>query len=85
MADGTPMDFVVPADIGFQYAKVSGDWNPIHLPYVARLFGMKAPIVHGMWSLGRTLSNLEDQNIVTEFNNPGEYLSEGASIANGAL
>ena len=53
-----PQEFVVPAAIGLTYAKVSGDWNPIHLPYFARLFGVKAPIVHGMWSLGHALGQI---------------------------
>ena len=48
----------MPATIGLAYAKVSGDWNPIHLPYFARLFGVKAPIVHGMWSLGHALGQI---------------------------
>lgn len=34
---------------GRVYAKLSGDWNPIHLSRVtARLFGFKRPIAHGL-------------------------------------
>ncbi|GAB3037804.1 MaoC family dehydratase [Bowmanella dokdonensis] len=45
------------ADLGRQYARVSGDYNPIHLyPWSARLFGFKLPIVHGMWSKARCIS-----------------------------
>ncbi|MDF2177992.1 MaoC/PaaZ C-terminal domain-containing protein [Aliiglaciecola sp. CAU 1673] len=46
-------------DLGRQYAKVSGDYNPIHLyPWSARLFGFNAPIAHGMWSKARCISAL---------------------------
>jgi hypothetical protein len=39
------------------YASVSGDYNPIHLSgFMAKLFGFKAPIVHGMDMAGRLLS-----------------------------
>ncbi|MBT8137769.1 MAG: hypothetical protein KJO54_12195 [Gammaproteobacteria bacterium] len=48
--------------IGRQYAAVSGDYNPIHLSAItARPFGFRAPIAHGMWSLGRTMTALRDR------------------------
>ena len=48
----------VPGDIGRRYAAVSGDRNPIHLhPLSAKLFGMKAPIAHGMWTKARCLAS----------------------------
>ncbi|MDR3399734.1 MAG: MaoC/PaaZ C-terminal domain-containing protein [Pandoraea sp.] len=47
----------VPGDLGRQYARVSGDYNPIHLwPMTAKLFGFPRPIIHGMWSFARTLA-----------------------------
>lgn len=47
----------VPADLGRQYARVSGDYNPIHLrPITARWFGFPRPIIHGMWSFARSLA-----------------------------
>ncbi|VVD65204.1 MaoC/PaaZ C-terminal domain-containing protein [Pandoraea anhela] len=47
----------VPADLGRRYARVSGDYNPIHLwPLTAKLFGFARPIIHGMWSFARTLA-----------------------------
>ncbi|WP_168171550.1 MaoC/PaaZ C-terminal domain-containing protein [Lacimicrobium sp. SS2-24] len=50
------------ASLGRQYAKVSGDYNPIHLyPWSARFFGFKAQIIHGMWSKGRCISAMKDQ------------------------
>jgi acyl dehydratase len=52
----------VPADIGRRYAAVSGDRNPIHMhPLSAKLFGMKAPIAHGMWTKARCLAALEGE------------------------
>nr|WP_300338511.1 type I polyketide synthase [Actinomyces sp.] len=38
-----------PADMT-AFARVSGDYNPIHTSYhAARVAGMQAPLVHGMW------------------------------------
>ena len=51
----------VPADIGRRYARVSGDWNPIHLGNVlARPFGFPGAIAHGMWTVGRCLGRLTE-------------------------
>jgi hypothetical protein len=45
---------------GRAYARISGDWNPIHLwTWSARLMGMKRPIVHGMHTLARACAELE--------------------------
>jgi MaoC like domain len=50
----------VPALVGREYAKVSGDRNPIHTSRVgARLFGFRRTIAHGMWSKARCLAALE--------------------------
>jgi len=50
----------LPADLGRRYAAVSGDRNPIHLhPLSARALGFPRPIAHGMWSLARSLAQLE--------------------------
>lgn len=47
----------IPADLGKQYAKVSGDSNPIHISGIAaRAFGMPRPIIHGMWTHARALA-----------------------------
>ncbi|UFH49051.1 MaoC/PaaZ C-terminal domain-containing protein [Pseudomonas sp. KNUC1026] len=46
-------------DIGRQYARVAGDFNPIHLGQAsARLFGFKQAIAPGMWALARALAAL---------------------------
>jgi acyl dehydratase len=50
----------VPANIGRDYAGVSGDRNPIHTSRLgARLFGFPRPIAHGMWTKARCLAALE--------------------------
>ncbi len=51
------------ADAGRGYARLSGDYNPIHLwPWSARLLGFRRPIIHGMHSLGRTLALLQQHH-----------------------
>ncbi len=45
---------------GRDYARVSGDWNPIHLwSWSARLMGLQRPIIHGMHTLARACAELE--------------------------
>jgi acyl dehydratase len=45
---------------GRQYAAVSGDWNPIHLwRWSARMMGLRAPIIHGMHTVGKACAALE--------------------------
>lgn len=47
-------------DAGRRYARLSGDWNPIHLTrWSARLMGMRAPIIHGMHTLASACAALE--------------------------
>jgi acyl dehydratase len=66
--DGRPPQAPLPAQAGWEvgarcgrrYAKLSGDWNPIHLwAWSARLMGMRQPIIHGMHSLARACAELE--------------------------
>jgi len=48
------------AAAGRRYARLSGDWNPIHLTrWSARLMGMRAPIIHGMHTLAASCAALE--------------------------
>ena len=45
------------ADTGRTYAKISGDYNPIHLwPVTAKLFGFDSAIAHGMLSQAKMIS-----------------------------
>ncbi|WP_339515715.1 MaoC family dehydratase [Pseudomonas sp. RL_15y_Pfl2_60] len=51
-----------PSDIGRRYARVSGDYNPIHMSALsAKLFGFPRAIAHGLWNKGRVLAELADQ------------------------
>jgi len=58
-----PKDSTVLAELdvslatAWAYARVSGDFNPIHLnDRAAQFFGLKGAIGHGMWSLARSLA-----------------------------
>jgi acyl dehydratase len=58
-----PKDSAVLAEIdvtrrtAWDYARVSRDFNPIHLSdRAARFFGLRGSISHGMWSLARSLA-----------------------------
>lgn len=53
----------VPEDLGRQYARVSGDRNPIHMHALsAKAFGFPRAIAHGMWSKARALALLEQES-----------------------
>jgi acyl dehydratase len=50
----------LPADLGRRYARVSGDYNPIHLYGVtAKAFGFRRQIAHGMWTKARCVAALQ--------------------------
>ncbi len=50
----------VPEDLGRRYARVAGDFNPIHQhALLARPFGFKRAIIHGMWSLARAVAECQ--------------------------
>lgn len=52
--------WAVGGSLGRSYAKVSGDWNPIHLwRWSARLMGLRQPIIHGMHSVAAACALLE--------------------------
>ncbi|WP_414827985.1 MaoC family dehydratase [Alteromonas sp. H39] len=51
----------VPENTGRRYARVSGDYNPIHLSHLtAKAFGFKRAIAHGMWTLARCYAALTE-------------------------
>ncbi len=51
------MELLVPEDLGRRYARVAGDFNPIHQhALLAKPFGFKRAIIHGMWSLARAVA-----------------------------
>ena len=50
----------LPADLGRQYRRASGDPNPIHTSRLAaRAFGFARPIIHGMWTHARLLAAMQ--------------------------
>ncbi|MBN6775898.1 acyl dehydratase [Pseudomonas granadensis] len=80
-----------PADIGRQYAKVSGDYNPIHLSAAsAKLFGFPTAIAHGLWNKARTLAALSEHlpkanlEIAVHFRKPVRLPSEVTLLASAA-
>ena len=51
------LSFSIAEDMGRKYGKISGDFNPIHIhALLAKPFGYKRAIIHGMWSLAKILS-----------------------------
>ncbi|MGA9701671.1 MaoC family dehydratase [Pseudomonas sp.] len=80
-----------PADIGRRYARVSGDYNPIHLSALtAKLFGFPQAIAHGLWNTARTLAALGEHlpaaniDISVEFKKPVRLPSEVTLLASAA-
>lgn len=54
--------FRLPADLGRRYARVAGDYNPIHLtPVTAKALGFPRQIAHGMWTKARCIAALENR------------------------
>lgn len=54
-----PATWDLASDIGRRYARVSGDYNPIHLfRPTARLLGFRRPIAHGMYLVARAVAGL---------------------------
>lgn len=53
-------DWRLGAMAGWRYARVSGDYNPIHLSaLLARLFGFRQAIAQGMYCAGRAAAAIE--------------------------
>jgi acyl dehydratase len=50
-------ELAVDLNRAWSYARVSDDYNPIHLnDRAARFFGLRGAIAHGMWTLARSLA-----------------------------
>jgi acyl dehydratase len=85
----------IPRGMGRAYARISGDWNPIHLwTWSARVMGLQRPIIHGMHTLARTCAELEQacgRRILAlegRFRSPAPLGSElvlGADLAAGSF
>jgi len=79
-------DFNAASDIGRRYGELSGDRNPIHMSaLLARLFGFKRAIAHGMWTQARALScllpphALDAASVAVDFKTP-LFLPSRASL-----
>lgn len=70
---GTEHQLHLPKNRGREYARISGDWNPIHLTnFTARLFGFDRPIAHGLDVLSCSIAFLggSPRRIFAEFRRP---------------
>jgi acyl dehydratase len=70
-------ELAVDLNRAWSYARVSSDFNPIHLnDRAARFFGLRGAIAHGMWTLARSLAErpvdvpLPDARLETQFLTP---------------
>jgi acyl dehydratase len=68
------MRWQLPAQLGRDYAQVSGDFNPIHLTALsARAFGFPRAIAHGMWTLARAAAALAPAQPLVAAELSGEF------------
>jgi acyl dehydratase len=75
----TTQTLAIAENTGWRYARVSGDFNPIHLTArTASMFGFKQAVAHGMWSLGAAADQLPAERIQvdTQFKLPVYLPSE---------
>jgi len=57
--DLTEHAWTVPRDMGWRYAKITGDYNPIHVSRImAKFLGFDRDLIHGMWSAAKCLAQL---------------------------
>jgi acyl dehydratase len=70
-------EFDALSNVGRRYARVSGDFNPMHWSYIgARLLGFRRMIAHGLWTQARALACLlppetsRGATLTTEFKSP---------------
>jgi acyl dehydratase len=78
-------------EAGRRYARVSGDYNPIHLSATtARLFGFPQAIAHGMWLKAMCMAALREHlpmagyEIAVQFHKPVRLPSEVVLSASSA-
>lgn len=59
----------LPESLGRRHARVSGDYNPIHLhALTARPFGYARAIAHGMWTVARCVAEFPSaEGVLAEF------------------
>ena len=69
--DGKERWLEVPENLGRRYMKISGDINPIHIhALLAKPFGFRRAIIHGMWTLAKAVSHLEPTSLDARFVRP---------------
>ncbi|MFJ2956983.1 MaoC/PaaZ C-terminal domain-containing protein [Streptomyces sp. NBC_00669] len=75
----------LPADLGRRHARVSGDYNPIHLhAWTARPLGFPRAIAHGMWTVARSVAALGlSETVRAEFRAPVPLPSTVTFAASG--
>ena len=57
-ADDEAQSWPVPKNMGWRYAKITGDFNPIHVSRImAKLMGFDRDLIHGMWSAARCVGH----------------------------
>ena len=75
-AEVAGVELELPSNWGRAYAKVSGDWNPIHVhPLTAKPFGFSGHIAHGMALLAKVVTVLPSPEngpiaLMTRFEKP---------------
>ncbi|WDE97373.1 MaoC/PaaZ C-terminal domain-containing protein [Lentisphaera profundi] len=70
--------FAIPRNIGRRYARLCGDFNPIHISSPsAWLFGLKGSIAHGMWVTARALALILQQVDSLELSFKGPVFTGG--------
>lgn len=87
----TVAELRAPEDIGWRYGWVANDLNPVHLHWLAaRVFGYPRAIAHGMWTLARSIAELQRANAVGActvegaFKRPLPLPSRSVLVARGA-
>ncbi|BBA99407.1 putative dehydratase [Actinacidiphila reveromycinica] len=75
----------LPAGLGRQHARVSGDYNPIHLhALTARPLGFSRAIAHGMWTVARCAAALDlTERVRAQFRAPVPLPSTVTFAASG--
>ena len=75
----------LPAGLGRQHARVSGDYNPIHLSALtARPLGFPRAIAHGMWTVARCAAVSSATGLSAQFRAPVMLPAEVDFGASGA-
>lgn len=69
--------YTIAANKGNSYARLSGDYNPIHTSFLlARLFDFKSKIIHGWYTVSKAVADIENAQgikataVVANFQNP---------------